>query len=47
MLGAHLATVHNLHYYLALMARARTAITAGRYRAFQAEFAQERASGLE
>jgi queuine tRNA-ribosyltransferase len=47
MLGAHLATVHNLHYYLALMARARTAITAGRYGAFQAEFAQERASGLD
>ncbi len=38
ILGARLNTLHNLHYYLALMARIRAAIEAGRYEAFSAEF---------
>ncbi len=32
ILGARLATIHNLHYYLALMARMRAAIEAGALR---------------
>jgi queuine tRNA-ribosyltransferase len=46
ILGAHLATVHNLHFYLDLVRQAREAIGAGRYRAFQAEFLRERAAGI-
>ena len=38
ILGARLNTIHNLHYYLSLLARIRTAIEAGRYPAFLAEF---------
>jgi len=38
ILGARLNTIHNLHYYLSLMARIRAAIEAGRYPAFLAEF---------
>jgi queuine tRNA-ribosyltransferase len=38
ILGARLNTIHNLHYYLSLMARIRAAIEAGRYPAFVAEF---------
>lgn len=34
ILGARLNTIHNLHYYLDLMARARTAISEGRFAAF-------------
>ena len=37
ILGARLATIHNLHFYLALMARMRAAIEAGRFAAFAAE----------
>ena len=36
ILGARLNTIHNLHYYLDLMARARAAIAAGRFAAFAA-----------
>ena len=36
MLGPRLATLHNLHYYLALMARMREAIGAGRFASFRA-----------
>jgi tRNA-guanine family transglycosylase len=32
-----LATIHNLHYYLSLMARMRAAIEAGRFAALAAE----------
>ena len=35
MLGPRLATLHNLHHYLALMARMREAITAGGFAAFR------------
>jgi queuine tRNA-ribosyltransferase len=38
ILGARLNTIHNLHYYLSLMARIRTAIEAGRYAEFLAGF---------
>jgi queuine tRNA-ribosyltransferase len=37
ILGARLATIHNLHYYLSLMARMRTAIEAGKFAAFAAD----------
>jgi len=37
ILGARLATIHNLHYYLDLMARMRAAIEAGRFSALAAE----------
>jgi queuine tRNA-ribosyltransferase len=37
ILGARLATIHNLHFYLALMTRMRAAIEAGRFAAFAAE----------
>ncbi|MGH8445305.1 MAG: tRNA guanosine(34) transglycosylase Tgt [Solimonas sp.] len=38
MLGPRLNTIHNLHYYLALMRRIRTAIDEDRYEAFAADF---------
>jgi queuine tRNA-ribosyltransferase len=38
ILGARLNTIHNLSYYLGLMARIRAAIEAGRYPGFAAEF---------
>lgn len=38
MLGPRLATLHNLHYYLNLMARMRAAIEAGTFEAFRAAF---------
>jgi queuine tRNA-ribosyltransferase len=37
ILGARLATIHNLHYYQRLMADMRVAIDAGRFAAFAAE----------
>jgi queuine tRNA-ribosyltransferase len=37
ILGARLATIHNLHFYLALMARMRAAIEGGRFAAFAME----------
>lgn len=39
MLGAMLMTQHNLHFYQALMAGMRAAIRAGRFAAFQSDFA--------
>lgn len=38
ILGLRLMTVHNLRYYLTLMARVRAAIEAGRYDTFRNEF---------
>jgi queuine tRNA-ribosyltransferase len=38
ILGARLNTIHNLHYYLGLMARIRAALEAGTYARFTAEF---------
>jgi queuine tRNA-ribosyltransferase len=47
ILGAQLATIHNLHYYLTLMAGLREAIAAGSLDAWTARFQTERASMLE
>jgi queuine tRNA-ribosyltransferase len=38
ILGARLNSIHNLHYYLALMARMRTALDEGRFERFVADF---------
>jgi queuine tRNA-ribosyltransferase len=40
ILGPRLNTIHNLHYYLGLMARIRSAIETRRYAEFAAEFLQ-------
>jgi len=45
ILGAHLSTLHNLHYYLELMAGMREAIGAGQFEAFRAAFHADRAHG--
>ena len=42
ILGARLATIHNLHYYLALAAGLRDAIARGELPAFVTAFAAER-----
>ncbi|MFE8032125.1 tRNA guanosine(34) transglycosylase Tgt [Thiohalocapsa marina] len=42
ILGARLATIHNLHYYQTLMRGLREAIIAGRLAAFVTEFKQQR-----
>lgn len=46
ILGARLNTIHNLHYYLNLMQEMRDAIAAGRFAAWCAEFAANRARGV-
>jgi queuine tRNA-ribosyltransferase len=38
ILGARLNSIHNLHYYLSLMARIRAALDSSRFEAFQSEF---------
>jgi queuine tRNA-ribosyltransferase len=43
ILGARLATIHNLHYYLTLMRELRDAVAAGGLGAYAAKFAAERA----
>jgi queuine tRNA-ribosyltransferase len=43
--GSRLATLHNLHFYLRLMAEAREAISEGRYAAFAAGFLEAWGSG--
>ena len=47
MLGAQLATIHNLHYFHHLMAGMRSAIASGRLAAFAAGFAADRARGCD
>ena len=47
ILGARLATIHNLHYYLWLAAGLREAIAAGRLAAFVAAFHADRARGVD
>ena len=42
ILGARLNTIHNLHFYLALMRELREAIAAGRLREFAGAFREER-----
>ena len=47
ILGAQLATIHNLHYYLTLMAGIRDAVAGGSLAAWTTRFQAERASMLE
>jgi queuine tRNA-ribosyltransferase len=43
ILGSHLNTVHNLHFYQRLMAEIRASIEAGRFAAYAADFAAQQA----
>jgi queuine tRNA-ribosyltransferase len=45
ILGARLATIHNLHYYMTLMAELRAAIAEDRLPAFTEAFARDRTRG--
>jgi queuine tRNA-ribosyltransferase len=47
ILGARLATIHNLHFYLSLMAQMRAAIEAGEFDALARRFAADRARGID
>jgi len=47
ILGAQLATIHNLHYYLTLMAGLRAAVESDGLAAFTAQFHSERGRMLE
>jgi queuine tRNA-ribosyltransferase len=46
MLGPMLTSIHNLHYYLDLMQQVRDALDAGRFAAWRARFAADRARGV-
>ena len=46
MLGAMLATIHNLHYYLNLMREIRAALESGEFAAFAQRFREDRARGV-
>jgi queuine tRNA-ribosyltransferase len=46
MLGPMLTSVHNLHYYLNLMQEIRDALDDGRFEAWRAQFAADRARGV-
>ena len=46
MLGPMLASVHNLHYYVNLMADVRQALDEGRFGTFAGQFKAERARGV-
>jgi len=46
MLGPMLTSIHNLHYYLALMQDVRDALDAGRFGAFVQQFKADRARGV-
>ncbi|MDQ8032094.1 tRNA guanosine(34) transglycosylase Tgt [Bordetella genomosp. 1] len=45
--GARLNTLHNLHFYLTIMAEMREAIAEGRFDAWRAQFAADRKRGIE
>ncbi|WP_354678822.1 tRNA guanosine(34) transglycosylase Tgt [Cupriavidus plantarum] len=47
ILGARLNTIHNLYYYLELMAEMREAIAEHRFEAFRRRFAEDRARGTQ
>lgn len=47
ILGARLATIHNLFYYLELMREMREAIEAGSFATFRAQFSGDRARGVD
>ncbi|MBU6188943.1 MAG: tRNA guanosine(34) transglycosylase Tgt [Betaproteobacteria bacterium] len=46
ILGARLATIHNLHFYLTLMREMREAIAQGNFEAWRRRFASDRARGV-
>ena len=46
ILGARLATIHNLHFYLSLMKEMLEAIAAGRFASWRAQFHADRARGV-
>ena len=46
MLGAMLASIHNLHYYVNLMREIRAALDAGAFAAFEQRFREDRARGV-
>jgi queuine tRNA-ribosyltransferase len=46
ILGARLATIHNLHYFLDLMRTMRGAIATGTFETFRRTFAEDRARGV-
>jgi queuine tRNA-ribosyltransferase len=46
ILGARLNTVHNLHFYLGMMAEMRSAIEAGSFAAWSAAFRERRQRGI-
>jgi queuine tRNA-ribosyltransferase len=45
ILGARLNTIHNLHFYLELMRRARAAVEAGQFAGFARSVRERRAAG--
>ena len=47
ILGARLATTHNLHYYLSLMREMREAVLAGTFAEFQNRFSGDRSRGID
>ncbi len=47
ILGARLATIHNLHYYLQLMRSMRQAIANRDFDGFRAKFAERRSRGVD
>jgi queuine tRNA-ribosyltransferase len=47
MLGPMLATMHNLHYYLNLMREMREALDQSRFETWRAQFAADRARGVD
>lgn len=47
ILGARLNSLHNLHYYLHLMAEIRQALDEGRFAEFRKRFYEDRARGVE
>jgi queuine tRNA-ribosyltransferase len=46
MLSPMLSSIHNLHYYLNLMAEVRAALERGTFGAFRAQFLTDRARGV-
>ena len=46
ILGARLATIHNLHFYLTIMREMREAIAQGNFEAWRRRFASDRARGV-
>jgi queuine tRNA-ribosyltransferase len=47
ILGARLATIHNLHYFLELMSNMRLAIEQKQFAAFRTKFHEDRARGVD